>query len=273
VGGTRPQRVTADLYVAALPVEVMGALAGKALRAADPRLACLDSLRTAWMNGIQFFLRDDVPIVDGHVLYCDSELAISSISQQQYWPQFPIESMGHGSAKGVLSVDICDWDTPITRGGLNRPARDLTPAQVAEEVWAEVTEHLGRRADPLVRASDDFFLDPAVAKALKGGQNKQNKQQMFINTVGSWDHRPDARTRIANLFLAGDYVRTNTDLASMEAANEAARRAVNAILRSHAPHEPRCRIWPLREPAILWPWKALDRWRIMRGLPHVLLRR
>jgi len=35
---------------------------------------------------------------------------------------------------------------------------------------------------------------------------------------------------IPNLFLASDYVKTNTDVACMEAANEAARRAVNALL-------------------------------------------
>ena len=270
VGGNRPQRVTADLYVAALPVEVMCALSSEPLRAAEPRLACLDSLQTAWMNGIQFYLSRDEPIVDGHVLYCDSELAISSISQQQFWKGFPLRTVGDGSVGGVLSVDICDWTTPITRDGLNLPARRLTSEQVAKEVWSEVNEHLRTLQEPLQRAPAGFFLDPAVDKALAGGKNEQ---QMFINTVGSWDHRPDAQTNIPNLFLAGDYVRTNTDLASMEAANEAARRAVNAILRAHAPRESRCRIWPMREPSILAPWKALDRWRFARGLPHFLLGR
>ena len=51
-----------------------------------------------------------------------------------------------------------------------------------------------------------------------------------MNTKGSWADRPDATTRIPNLFLAADYVRTYTDLATMEGANEAARRAVNGIL-------------------------------------------
>ena len=51
-----------------------------------------------------------------------------------------------------------------------------------------------------------------------------------MNTVDSWRRRPDAVTRIPNLFLASDYVKTHTDLATMEGANEAARRAVNGIL-------------------------------------------
>ena len=35
-----------------------------------------------------------------------------------------------------------------------------------------------------------------------------------------------------NLFLAGDYVQTDVDLATMEGANESARHAVNAILEA-----------------------------------------
>ncbi|WP_030432876.1 hypothetical protein [Allokutzneria albata] len=41
---------------------------------------------------------------------------------------------------------------------------------------------------------------------------------------------PTAKTRIANYFLAADYVRNDIDLATMEGANEAAREAVNALL-------------------------------------------
>ena len=52
----------------------------------------------------------------------------------------------------------------------------------------------------------------------------------MINTSGSLQYRPEASTEISNLFLASDYVKTHTDVACMEAANEAARRAVNALL-------------------------------------------
>ena len=51
-----------------------------------------------------------------------------------------------------------------------------------------------------------------------------------MNLVDTWPLRPEATTAIPNLFLASDYVRTYTDLATMEGANEAARRAVNGLL-------------------------------------------
>ena len=87
-----------------------------------------------------------------------------------------------------------------------------------------------------------------------------------MNTKGSWADRPDAATRIPNLVLAADYVRTHTDLATMEGANEAARRAVNAILDAVGSSAPRCDVWKLREPPVLGPARTFDRvlWRLRR---------
>jgi uncharacterized protein with NAD-binding domain and iron-sulfur cluster len=97
-----------------------------------------------------------------------------------------------------------------------------------------------------------------------------NREPLLINTAGSWRYRPQAQTRIPNLFLAADYVRTNTDIATMEAANEAARRAVNGILDAAGAAAPPCRIWDLEEPAVFKPLRLLDRQRLERGLPHLL---
>jgi hypothetical protein len=43
-------------------------------------------------------------------------------------------------------------------------------------------------------------------------------------------------------------VQTYTDLATMEAANEAARRAVNAILEASGSDAEPCDVWKLRQP-------------------------
>ena len=112
--------------------------------------------------------------------------------------------------------------------------------------------------DNVVRA----FLDPAIE--FPNPTQAANLEPLLVNTAGSWADRPDAVTRIPNLFLASDYVRTHTDLATMEGANEAARRAVNGILEATGSSAPRCEIWPLREPAAFAPAKALDklRWKL-----------
>src|SRR5215207_7190526 len=95
-----------------------------------------------------------------------------------------------------------------------------TNDEVLEEVWAQLQRHaaaLDRRT--VLRA----FLGPAIE--FPNPTQAANLEPLLVNTAGSWEDRPDALTRIPNLFLATDYVRTHTDLATMEGANEAARRA------------------------------------------------
>ena len=250
------ETVTADRYVAAVPVEVMRLLAGPELRAAEPRLKRLDKLVTRWMNGVMFYLDEDVPIVNGHAIYIDSEWALTSISQRQFWRGFDFAQTGDGRVEGILSVDVSDWSQPSRR--LGKIAMRCTREEVLAEVWAQLKDHLEDLDDGNVVLS---FLDPAIE--FPNPTQAANLEPLLVNTAGSWADRPDAVTRIPNLFLASDYVRTHTDLATMEGANEAARRAVNGILDASGSTEPRCRIWPLHEPAAFAPARALDRVRWM----------
>jgi len=87
----------------------------------------------------------------------------------------------------------------------------------------------------------------------------------LINTPGSWSYRPRACTAIPNLFLAADFVQTHTDLATMEGANEAARLAVNGILKATGSTAHPCKVKKLYEP--LESARALDQWLWDNGLP------
>ena len=263
-----PEDVTADYYVAAVPLEVMRILATDAVREAEPRLAGLDRLRTRWMNGIQFFLERDLPICHGHTVYLDSQFGLTSISQRQFWTDVDFSKMGDSGVGGILSVDISDWETPGLLYG--KPAMQLTAEEVKDEVWAQLGAHFRHNGNGLL---DDvkplgWFLDPDIV--WPNPRTTMNLEPLLINTVGSWDLRPDAVTAIENLFLASDYVRTYTDLATMEGANEAARRAVNGILDAAGSNAERCGVWPLREPAVFAPLRWLDRLRFKQGLPAEL---
>jgi len=59
------------------------------------------------------------------------------------------------------------------------------------------------------------------------------------------------------MFLAADFVRTNTNLATMEGANEAARQATNAILKVSGSKSEPCEVRWLTEPAE--PIRLLDK--------------
>jgi uncharacterized protein with NAD-binding domain and iron-sulfur cluster len=261
IGGDQAASITADHYIAALPVEQLRLLVSPEMRRAEPRLTGLDRLVTRWMNGIMFYLDRDVPLVHGHTIYIDSEWSLTSISQAQFWAGVDLERYGDGRVRGILSVDVSEWERPSARTG--KVAAKSSAAEISAEVWAQLKDHLddGTLDDDNIVA---WFLDPAIR--FPNPTAATNLEPLLVNTAGSWQDRPDATTRISNLYLASDFVRTHTDLATMEGANEAARRAVNAILERTGSSEPRCEVWPLREPALFGPARAADklRWKAFR---------
>lgn len=293
--GTR--NVEADAFIAAVPVEVLRSVATGELNEASPIIRRLADLKVEWMNGIQFFLRRRVDVARGHVIHSDSPWALTSISQPQFWAQDAMRRYGDGTAVEVLSIDISDWTKPGVT--VKYPAGKCTKDEIVEDVWTQVKQHLTHTGIDPITDDDRIahFLDPAIIFPPPGASDEQrgwyhqlrglrsvdellanyavllsqqtelrsdgptnrNLEPLLVNTAGSWALRPDARIDIDNLFLASDYVRTHTDLACMEGANEAARRAVNALLDAAASPAPRCTIWPLREPAIFRPLQAVDR--------------
>ncbi len=267
--GRDQQMVTADYYVAAVPVEVMKCLvdASPELEKLDPRLGALRSLRTRWMNGIQFYLRRDVPLACGHTIFGNSPWSLTSISQHQFWPTTPLAAMGNGECQGVLSVDISDWTTPGWLYG--KPAVDCTADEIKKEVWYQMKLHLNVGGKVVLDDANllGSFLDPDILPPNPRTKASVNLEPLLVNTCGSWYLRPEASTAIDNLFLASDYVRTFTDLATMEGANEAARRAVNAILEALRSEQPRCGVWPLQEPKAFAPLRALDAVFFRRRIP------
>jgi uncharacterized protein with NAD-binding domain and iron-sulfur cluster len=261
-------RIAADFYIAALPVEVMAALLTDDLKRAAPSLANLDKLKTRWMNGIQFYLSKDAPLVHGHVIYLDSPWALTSISQRQFWTNMDLSRYGDGTVRGILSVDISDWEAPGVVSG--KPARECTAEQIKEEVWTQLKQHLNDSgATPIDDASlVAWFLDPDIE--FPNPSSATNAEPLLINTAGSLQYRPEAQVELENLFVASDYVRTYTDIACMEAANEAARRAVNCLLLSSGSSAPPARLWPLEEATFLKPFQEIDRIRFALGLKHHL---
>ena len=149
---------------------------------------------------------------------------------------------GDGRVRGVLSVDVSEWQRPGRRTG--KVAQLCTPEEIFTEVWGQLEDHLDGALDVLTVI--DRFLDPAIVFPNPTGA--ANLEPLLVNTAGSWADRPDAVTRIGNLFLASDYVRTHTDLATMEAANEAARRAVNGSSTPTGSNARRCEVWRPPEP-------------------------
>ncbi len=266
------KRAHADHYILAVPVERAAALMTRDLLDLDPKLVNVIKLapNVEWMNGIQFFLNSDLRMHLGHTIYSDSNWALTSISQKQFWPNYDLSQRGNGKVRSILSVDISNWDAP---GDFNQKAANMcSPDEIQAEVWAQLKQELNVNGSVVLRddmveafyldssivAEPDTMTEPMLAGLTSAESSKLQKmfnlEPLLVNQCNTWKIRPTATTRIPNLFLASDYVKTYTDLATMEGANEAARRAVNGILRATRSHAARCKLWPLHTP---WPLRLL----------------
>lgn len=284
--------VSGDYYIMAMPVERAAPLINDDIVKVEPRLKYLKDLSksVAWMNGIQYYLKEDIQLNKGHIICSDSQWALTCISQIQFWQDYDITSKGNGEIKGVLSVDISDWFTP-GKFKTTQCAHECTRDEVAAEVWEQLKASLN--TDGQIRLSDDMRVDWYLDRDIRDDQTSAdlvppssveagqlinfqkidaeiqdiNIEPLLVNSVNTWNLRPNASCDIPNLFFASDYVRTFTDLATMEGANEAARWAVNAILDRASSPQQRCQIWALKEPFCFAPAKWWDRRRYRRGLP------
>ncbi|WAL45435.1 hydroxysqualene dehydroxylase [Rhodococcus pyridinivorans] len=265
-GSGNRARAEADWFVAAMPAERAVSLWSPEILAVDPGLERMNALVTDWMVGIQYFLRRPTPITPGHVAYLGSPWALTSISQAQFWRGDFARRYGDGSAHDCLSVDISDWDTPGILYG--RTAKQCTPEEIAREVWAQMSACL-EDGTGAIDENDivSWFLDPGVRW---GDGGITNDTPLLINTAGSLANRPEAHTAIPNLFLAGDYVRNDIDLATMEGANESARAAVGALLQTAGSPAAPPALYKLHEPPELEPLRRIDADRYRAGQPHML---
>ncbi|MCP2289754.1 FAD-dependent oxidoreductase [Nocardia amikacinitolerans] len=258
--------VTADWYVCAMPVERTLPLLSDRILEADPRLAGMHQLHTDWMVGIQYYLTRPTELPEGHIAALGSPWALTALRQAPMWVGDFAERYGDGAVRECLSVDISDWDSPGVLYG--RPAKECGREEIAAEVWAQLKEWLNT-ATGWLRDEDvhSWHLDPGIT--WRGGAI-DNATPLLVNTVGSYDHRPDAHCAVPNLFFGGDHVRSNIDLATMEGANESGRAAANAIMDAADDPAPRAPIFPLVSLPIFDQAKRIDAERYRAGLPHVL---
>jgi 15-cis-phytoene desaturase len=276
---------SADYYLLALPVERAANLISEDMLNVDPSLKNIIKLapNVEWMNGIQFYLNREVNLNRGHTMYTGSNWSLTSISQMQFWPDYDLKRRGNGKVVSILSVDISNWSA---LGNFNHmAARDCSKNEIQKEVWEQLKQELNF-GDEQVLSDDmveEYYLDEDIVHTIEPMSDvmtarlspiKQetlnkvfNLEPLLVNQCNTWAIRPNAHTGIKNLFLASDYVKTNTDLATMEGANEAARRAVNSILLASGSDEDYCDIWAMHTPFLLKPLQMIDHLNFEKGLP------
>ena len=243
-----------------------------AIMKADPTLTGIVELSNdvSWMTGVQFYLNDIVELNKGHIIFADSPWAVTAISQSQFWPGFPMDKFADGEIKTVLSCDVSDWETP----GLlyKKAATNCTAEEIRKEVWEQMKVSLKVNGEYLLndKMIHTWFIDRDIIFnkpfLFRNDYLCRNTEPLLVNKVDTWRLRPESYCAIPNLFFASDYVRTHTDLATMEGANEAARRAVNNIIEASGTKTDLCEIWDLHEPWMLAYYRWHDYRRYQKGL-------
>jgi len=267
--------VKADRYVVALPLEEAAKLVTDPLEAASPELVKLRRINLdkalSWMTGVQFYLNRDEPVVDGHVAYVQSRWALTSVSQAQYWaPKDFKQRYGLGGVEGILSVDVSDWKLA---GRIHKkPADRCTRAQIHDELIDQIGAVRNDQGKPILSAANvrEIHIDEDILFGADGVV-AGNLSRLLIHPPGLWKQRPAPHDvhGISNLYLVGDYVRNDMDLATMEGANQSARDAVNAMLKadgSTAPGALSDRHLDRNEPAWVKKRKRADDDKYSHGL-------
>ncbi len=181
--------------------------------------------------GIQYYFEEDVNWVDGHTYYIDSPWGLSSVAQSVRWN----EKMSRRDLyRAIVSVEIGIFDELGTNG---KTAWDSSPKEFAEEVWQQIKNGADASdftlPNPAYYHIDDNLIFHEEGTGMKG--IKENKSPFLVPLKEMWEKRPgepeDYRVYLNSIVLAGTYMKTFTRLTTMEAANESARHAVNAILK------------------------------------------
>ncbi|HZM25448.1 MAG TPA: FAD-dependent oxidoreductase [Anaerolineales bacterium] len=195
--------LSADVYALCTPFEVTRIWLHDDLYGADPELGNMHLLEAQPMAALHLRLRREIPdLPKEHVFFHGSHYALSFIDIAPHWKG--LDGKHGGSQLSFISSNYSPLNTVSAEG-----AKDL--------LLKEISEYL-----PLTPADiESWELNP------------NTDDPLFINTIGAWSNRPHSKTKIQNLYLAGDYVKNAIDLACMEGAVSAAVEAAAHILSDH----------------------------------------
>ena len=192
--------ISADVYALCTPFEVTRTWLHDSLYEADPELGNLHFLEAQPMAALHLRLRRELPdLPREHVFFHGSLYALSFIDTSRLWSGL--------DGKPQLSFIASNYG-PLSQVS-EEGAKDL--------LLEEIGEYL-----PISPADvEDWEL------------NSNTDVPLFINTIGAWPNRPRPKSRVRNLYLAGDFVRNVIDLACMEGAVSAALETAGQILGDH----------------------------------------
>lgn len=178
------------LVLALQPIDILPLL-DDSIYEATPELFNIEYLDAQPMSALSIHCKTRIPnIPSEHVTLTDSRYQLSFIDISQVWTDLK------DGDKTVLNVVASDYLL------LKQVSPELAIRSILEELRRYIPYGL---EDENI---ENVYMQPHL------------KEPLFMNYVASWPYRPDSTqpTGFSNLFLAGDYCKTNVDLATMESA-------------------------------------------------------
>lgn len=219
----------AERVVLALPPEVLRRMDSSALFRRAAGLSDLFYLRSNPFSALDVYATtriDELPVE--HFTLTGSAYGITGFDISRQWPR--LEILGR-SVLQFVAADSRSFGGLDNRGFLEVMSR---------EIFRYLPDLEGRVACYVPHRNLDAPL--------------------FVNDVGTWNHRPDPASRLPGVYFAGDYVRNETDVTSMEGAVRSGLAAAEALRQACLPHAPPVAIAdPIRVPETvaalidLWP--------------------
>ncbi|MBJ7328549.1 MAG: FAD-dependent oxidoreductase [Solirubrobacteraceae bacterium] len=249
--------VEADWYVLAVPPERAAPILNASPSAIDPALSRVASIEPTILCGMSLYLTKPVPELHDLYYSAGQPWGVAAINYERHWGD-PVDARyGDGTVKAYISIDIPDWDAPGVLYG--KPARELSPSQIRDEVLEQLRRDLpdGERLLP-DSAIHSWYLSPTTRS--NGSGAVTHVEHLFVNTPSSLRNQPEATTGVRNLFLSAAYVRTDAGMGidSMDSAAEAGRRAANGVLAASGSLATRADVPTWTGVRFLEPLRSLD---------------
>jgi protoporphyrinogen oxidase len=196
--------VSGNVYALCTPFEVTRSWLSDELYEADPELGNMHFLEAQPMAALHLRLRRELPdLPREHVFLHGSHYALSLIDVGRFWKEL--------DGKPELSFISSNYG----------PLNEVSDEGAKDLLLKEIGEYLPITPEDV----ENCELNPNTAVPL------------FINTIGAWPNRPRPKTKVPNLYVAGDFVKNAIDLACMEGAVSAALETAGQILTDHGETE------------------------------------
>ncbi|MEM9368622.1 MAG: FAD-dependent oxidoreductase [Planctomycetota bacterium] len=250
--GCEEEIIAADTVVIAVQHNLAETLLGPRLKKLLPGLADFKRLGEEWAHSVQF----TVERIDGTLAEIQSRSVAMidgpwSIGYKVYskatWPGLDWSTTGLRDDQGIVTATISNSH----RRGVkhDRTLLQCNQTQILEEVLAqtgleqELAPATGRvgldfrqMTEEEYEAEQDQLAGFAVATFENDGTQHVpvSDAQMYIRLPGNLDIEPENRTEVGNLFLAGEYTRTNYRIPTMEKSCESGKRCSLTILDAYS---------------------------------------